>query len=94
MNIQEQYDRLAQIVNDSREQLSPCCLCQTPTHGRGLFLPTRAEEWGGMPGKCRALIYPLCEKHKLNRKTKTQIENWIKKTPPESTFNFATVTDN
>ena len=42
---------------------SPCCVCEIPTNGVGVFLPNDsfARRIGQPPNKMRVVLYPACE---------------------------------
>ena len=94
MTLKEQYEALAEAILKHREIDIPCCLCKSMTRGRGIFFPDDPCEWGGLPGKQRALIYPLCEKHPQNDQTLEQIENWIRNQTDGINLNISTVDTN
>ena len=55
-------DKEFQKIKRAMLQPKPCILCmKARAEKQGAFLPFKAEEYGGKPGKGRAIVYGLCE---------------------------------
>lgn len=96
MNSNNQMQVLKELIRKSTKLDSPCVLCGIMTRQRGLFIPNKAYEWGGMPGKDRVIIYPICGKHhSLSPTDHKTIEDHIRMNAGNiKTVNCATVTPN
>lgn len=56
-------DQIQNGIDTLMEQNAPCMICSTiPCFSGGVFVPNNSQEYGGIEGKQRVMIYLLCKR--------------------------------